>query len=121
MKSLKLFAALGVAAVALFLTGCSDSPKDVANKWKDAVTSGDVKTANQYSTERVHVLNGLIGASCQDSETPKELKALRAFNFDKEEISGSKATVWDSSKGKSESFVTLVKNSDEWKVDIEKE
>ena len=56
----KLFALLVAAAGMFLLTGCSDSPKDVAGKWVSAIVEGDAETANKYSTDNVKLINAIL-------------------------------------------------------------
>ena len=58
---MKKLSVMLLALTGLFIfTGCSDSPKDVVVKWTEAIVNGDIKKANEYSTENTHALNGMI-------------------------------------------------------------
>ena len=104
-------------AAALILTGCSDSPTDVAKKWHSALRDGDVNTANKYSTARVAALNGFVVAALKDTKSEEKIKEFNATEFEGEEIKGDTAKVFVKGDKKP---ITLVKVDGDWKVDVEK-
>ena len=120
MKKL-LFWSMALAGV-LFLTGCSDSPKDVAVKWGKALVAGDLKTANKYSTEKTRPMNAMvIGMMSGGGEEAKaEFNAdIKKWESGKEEINGDSATVFGKDP-KEKDAVTLKKVDGSWKVDVQK-
>lgn len=121
MKKLML---LLVSLSALFIfAGCgAKSPKDVAVKWFQAVLDGDVKTANELSTEKTQAMNALMAAAMQagdkDSDDAKEAQQmLDELKKAEVKIDGDTATlVMDGKDG-----LTLKKVDGDWKVDFDKE
>ena len=97
------------------------SPKEVAVKWYKAVSEGDVKTANKYSTENTHAFNALIAAALESEKKSDKDKDDINETIDKlksaeEKIDGDTATlVVDGKEG-----LTLKKVDGEWKVDMKK-
>lgn len=113
----KIFVAL-FAFISLFmLVSCGgDSPKKVVQKWQDAIVKGDLKTANELTTERSREMNGLLsGMISGDKEKLEEFKKTK---YDKEVIDGDKAVV--SSGDEDETKVELIKQDGKWLVDISK-
>jgi len=122
MKKLSVML-LALAGLFIF-TGCSDSPKDVVVKWTEAIVNGDIKTANEYSTENTHSLNGLIigvvnGKSEDSKKTKAELEAsIEKLKNGREEITGDTAKVFV--EGSDDKPATLKKIDGKWKVDAQK-
>ena len=113
----KIFVAL-FAFISLFmLVSCGgDSPKAVVKKWQDALVKGDLKTANELTTEKSRELNGLIaGMISGDKDKLEEFKNTK---YDKEDITGDKAVV--SSGDDDDSKVELIKQDGKWLVDVNK-
>lgn len=114
-----------LALAGLFvLTGCSDSPKDVAVKYSEALLDGNIKKANEYSTEKTHAMNGMvISMLSSDSEDAKKTKAEFKANLSlikkaKEEIDGDTAKlIIEGEEGKP---MILKKVDGKWKVDAQK-
>ena len=104
----------------LLLAGCSDSPKDVAKNWMQAIVDGDVEKANEYSTSKVHVLNALAVEGCKnDANAKKEIQdSIAKIDNAREEINGDTAKLYDGSDD--DDPLTLKKVDGEWKVDVEK-
>ena len=75
MKKL-LFACMVMASV-FVLAGCSDSPRDVAVKWANAIADGDGKKAAEYSTETTLLTNVVLLAEVHSGE--RELKRFKDF------------------------------------------
>ena len=122
MKKLSVML-LALAGLFIF-TGCSDSPKDVVVKWTEAIVNGDIKKANEYSTENTHALNGMIigivnGKSEDAKKTKAELEAsIEKLKNAKEEIDGDTAKVFmEDDKDKP---AVLKKVDGKWKVDAQK-
>ena len=117
MKKFLMLAA--VFAGMFILTGCSDSPKDVAEKWVTALIDGDVEEANKYSTSDAKVLNAMfVSAMEKDEDQKKEMeKALDAIDDAEEKIDGDTAKlVFKDGEGN----IDLKKVDGEWKVNVEK-
>ena len=122
MKKLSVML-LALAGLFIF-TGCSDSPKDVVVKWTEAIVNGDIKKANEYSTENTHALNGMIigivnGKSEDAKKTKAELEAsIEKLKNAKKEIDGDTAKVFmEDDKDKP---AVLKKVDGKWKVDAQK-
>lgn len=116
----KLFALLVAAAGMFLLTGCSDSPKDVAGKWVSAIVEGDAETANKYSTDNVKLINAiLIDTVKKNDKKSQNIKDAQAkLKNAKEEINGDTAKVIiDDNKNNT---ITLKKVDGDWKVNVEK-
>jgi len=110
----------GLALAALFvLAGCGDSPMDVTMKWGNALADGDVNTANKYSTQRTHALNGLMAAACNTEKDKTEFKnnLAKLKKEGKVTINGDTATI--SAEGEKDGL-TLTKVDGAWKVDVNK-
>lgn len=118
---MKKFLMMLAACAGLFVVaGCSDSPKEVTEKWLSALAEGDLETANKYSTGKVAILNAMIVEGIKEGDSNKEQieKSLDAVRNAKEEIDGDTAKVYvDEDK---DSPVTLVKVDGDWKVDAQK-
>ena len=121
---MKKLSAMLLALAGLFiLAGCSDSPRDVTVKWAKAIVDGDVKKANEYTTEKTRPINGLmVGVLSADDENGKKAKAEFEANIDKlkkakEEINGDEAKVTVEGESKP---ITLKKVDGKWKVDAQK-
>ena len=114
----KFMVMLMAVAGMLFLTGCSDSPKDVVGKWANAIADGDTETANKYSTSNVHVLNAIMISAIKDKKEGSEefVASMKKLDSAKEEITGdtAKVTLED---GES---IDLKKVDGDWKVDVKK-
>ena len=118
MKKL-LIACMIIAGMGIF-TGCSDSPRDVAVKWGKALASGDVNTANKYSTEKTKPLNGLIAGMMSDEKIKTNItSSIKKWENGKEEIQGDSAVVFEKDP-KDESSITLKKVDGKWMVDAQK-
>ena len=63
---------------AFILTGCNDSPRDVAEKWGKAILEGDLKSANDYSTESTRAINAFV-ISMLDGDSEKIKSAREKF------------------------------------------
>ena len=111
---------MSLAALFIFAS-CGNSPKSVAVKWYKAVSEGDVKTANKYSTDSTHAFNALIAAALESEKKSDKDKDDINETIDKlksaeEKIDGDTATlVVDGKEG-----LTLKKVDGEWKVDMKK-
>lgn len=107
----------------LVFTGCSDSPRDVAVKWGNAVLEGDLKKANEYSTKESEPLNALIIGMCsQEKKNGKSeiSDTIRKWETGKEEINGDTARVYGD-KGPDKESINLKKVDGKWKVSAKKE
>lgn len=112
---------LALAGVFVF-TGCDDSPQDVVAIWATAIVDGDLDTANEYSTERTHVLNALMVGMMSGKEESDEVKNFKE-NVEKiadakVEINGDVAKVYINEDD--DNPVVLKKVDGEWKVDVQK-
>ena len=122
MKKLSLLL-LSLSALFLF-AGCgssSSAPRDVAVKWYAALIEGDLKTANELSTEQSRAINGLAASSMSSFEKGSEdeknaQENLKQLKNAKVEIDGDTARLIV--EGKSD--ITLKKVDGEWKVDFHK-
>ena len=128
MKKLSLFL-MTLAAVFVFAACGSKaakdpSPKDVAVQWFQALLDGDLKTANELSTEQTKAFNGLMASAMQandkedkeaDDDDPKAM--LEQLKKAEEKIEGDTATLIVDGK---EGF-TLKKVDGKWKVDLQKD
>ena len=119
---MKKFLWVAVAGLAVVLAGCSDSPKTVTEKWHDAIVSGDLETANKYSTDSMQSVNKVnVGLFAKDDHSwgnkliPGQAENFRNMKFGKEEISGDIATVYfNDDKGQ----IQLRKVDGDWKVNM---
>jgi len=101
-------------AALMFLTGCGDSPKDVANKWRQAILEGDIKTANELSIEEAHAVNGIVINELTDDPDQPELVNLVKFDYDEEKINGNKAVVFN--KVNPQEKLKMIKSNGKWFV-----
>ena len=120
---MKKFVVLLAALAGVFvLTGCADSPKEVSKKWMKALVAQDLKTANEYSTEKVHVLNAFIVESIKKEKSGKTKdgieQSLKDIDSCKVTIDGDKAVI--AKEGSSNDSFKLKKVDGDWKVDVEK-
>lgn len=107
----------------LVFTGCSESPRDVAVKWGKAVLEGDLKKANEYSTDDSAALNGLIIGMCsQEKKNGKSeiSDTIKKWETGNEEINGDTARVYGD-QGPDKGSITLKKVDGKWKVNAKKE
>ena len=115
---------LAVLTGMFILTGCSDSPKDVAVKWGNALLDGDAKKANEYSTENTVAANALlIGILSNGEKSEKDRKnfseTISKWKDGTEEINGDTAKVYGPG-GPKDGSVDLKKVDGKWKVDMKK-
>lgn len=111
---------LAVLTGMFILTGCSDSPKDVAVKWGNALLDGDAKKANEYSTENTVAANAfIIGIVSKDEKEKKNFsETIDKWKDGTEEINGDTAKVYF--PGEENGSVNLKKVDGKWKVDMKK-
>ena len=117
---MKKFLMMLVAFAGLFiLSGCKDSPKDVAQKWGQAILDGNVDEANKYSTDNVKLLNAFAVASFEKNAESKAKfeKDIKELDNATETIKGDTAEVKVKGEDKP---MTLKKVDGEWKVDVKK-
>ena len=119
----KIMLALMAVAGLFILSGCADSPKDVTKKWMKALINKDVKTANEYSTSRVHTLNALAISALSDKDSGE--KVTKEFQesmdrLDKAEVKIEGDTAQIYMKSDEETPMTLKKVDGKWKVDVKK-
>ncbi|MBO7327639.1 MAG: DUF4878 domain-containing protein [Lentisphaeria bacterium] len=123
---MKKFAVMLLALTGLFiLTGCGEStPLEVAMEWGEAVLDGDLKSANECSTENTRAINAFVISMLDgDSEKVKEARSkfeegIRKLENAKVVIEGDVASIYaeeDESKP-----MTLKKVDGKWKVDARK-
>lgn len=113
---MKKISVVFVMFLLVFLVGCGDSPKSVAQKWQKAIIDSDLKAANALSTEKSQSCNALIIAMVSNKDHEFYTK-FREKVFNKEEITGDKAVVTTDGSGK----LDLVKQNGKWLVDVGKE
>ena len=118
MKHLSVvLAALGVLFVC---AGCSDTPREVAGKWAQAIAAGDVKTANECSTGKTYPVNAVLCAlmSSKQADAAALAEKFRAgiagFASAQESIDGDIATL--TVPGEEAKFI-LRRVDGMWKVD----
>ena len=108
----------------LLLVGCGNSPKDAAKKWMQASEKGDLTEANKYSTEKTHLLNGMIvsmmdKAGKEGKKSDKDFKeGLKKIDEARVEIDGDVAKIYSSDDDSNP--MTLKKVDGDWKVDVQK-
>ena len=78
---MKKLSSMLLALAGLFiLAGCSDSPRYVTVKWAKAIVDGDVKKANEYTTEKTRPINGImVGVLSADDENGKTSDAANSI------------------------------------------
>ena len=97
-----------VAFAGLFiLSGCKDSPKEVAQKWSQAIIDRNIEDANKYSTAASGGLNALAVALPEGDIHKYIDSAVEVINGDTAEL-----------KNKDELLMMLKKVDGEWKVDL---
>ncbi len=107
---MKKFLILLVAFAGLFiLSGCKDSPKEVAQKWSQAIIDRNIEDANKYSTAASGGLNALAVAFGKPKDDIHKYidSAVEVINGDTAEL-----------KNKDELLMMLKKVDGEWKVDL---
>ena len=108
----------------LLLVACGNSPKDAAKKWMQAIEKGDLTEANKYSTEKTHLLNGMIvsmmdKAGKEGKKSDKDFKeGLKKIDEARVEIDGDVAKIYSSDDDSNP--MTLKKVDGDWKVDVQK-
>lgn len=108
----------------LLLVGCGNSPKDAAKKWMQAIEKGDLTEANKYSTEKTHLLNGMIVSMMdkvgkEGKKSDKDFKeGLKKIDEARVEIDGDVAKIYSSDDDSNP--MTLKKVDGDWKVDVQK-
>lgn len=108
----------------LLLVGCGNSPKDAAKKWMQAIEKGDLTEANKYSTEKTHLLNGMIvsmmdKAGEEGKKSDKDFKeGLKKIDEARVEIDGDVAKIYSSDDDSNP--MILKKVDGDWKVDVQK-
>ena len=118
MKRLSVvLAALGALLVC---AGCSDTPRNVAVKWAQAVSAGDVKIANEYSTGKTYPVNAVLCALMRSRQpeavalADKFRAGIAGFAAAAETIDGDVATLVMADGGEK---LTLRRVDGAWKVD----
>lgn len=119
MKFVKSLSLIAASFAMLLLTGCGESPEDVARKYMTALIEGDLDTMNKVSTAQTTQLNGFFIAAMENDPKKEEKKAkMKAgLKFDKTEIDGEYAKVYIEGN---DNPMTLKKVDGEWKVDVKK-
>lgn len=110
VMKLRFFAILII--LALFISGCSDSPNYVAENWYNSMNTLDLETANEYSIECIKDNNYVIAAYLLRDNEFKEF-------FTSEMTSALKKEAVISEDGYSASIgdkIYLIKQDGEWKV-----
>ncbi len=99
-----------------FLTGCgNDSPELTAQKWQKAIVSGDLKGANEISTEKTHELNDIYITKMSDKKD-EITKAFAEAKFDIVKYESNFAVVSSSNVEGEE--IELVKLNGKWLVSL---
>jgi len=103
-----------VAATAIFLVSCGESPKSAALKFSESIAGGKISEAKKYTTEQT----GRTLDDFADIIALQEDKGAE-FVFVEEEITGDKAIVKvkETQSGRIDT-VDLTKVDGEWKVQI---
>ena len=118
MKFVKSLALIATSFAMLLLSGCGESPEDVAQKYMTALSEGDLDAMNKVSTAQTARLNGFYIAIIEKDPEKEEKKAkMKDLKFDKTEIDGEYAKVYIEGD---DDPVTLKKVDGEWKVDFKK-
>ncbi len=115
---------LSVMAGLFILTGCSESPQDVAGKWGEAILKGDLKTANHYSTEKTRTINAFV-ISLLDGDSEKVNSAREKFEEGVKKVETAKVVIEGDvakiyTEGDESKPMTLKQVDGEWKVDAQK-
>ena len=108
----KFFSLMFAVCGLMLLVGCSDSPKDVAIKWAEAINDGDVEEANEYSTERTHKINALLIGRVKEGK--------EVFDIDKLEDGKEKIDEDGAELDAGTTVIPLKKVDGDWKVDVQK-
>ena len=105
-----------VLASVFVLAGCSDSPRDVAVKWANAIADGDSKKVAEYSTERSFFTNAGLLAEVHSSE-----RNMRQFKeeFIKEKLKKGEVEI-DGDSASIGGKLKLKKVDGKWKVDADR-
>ena len=98
------------------LAGCGDSPKSVAQKWRDAIVSGDVKTANALHIAETKAENDLIVLLMKANGDNAEINALKAADLDKVTIKDELAYVTSGNDKEWKTTVVLTQRNGKWLV-----
>ena len=95
-----MLAAAAAAGVMFILSGCGDSPATVAENWMKACRDGDLKKANECTTEKIHIANkGVVEMVLKaDKEQRATIeknsnKSIEMLKKAKTEINGDEATI----------------------------
>jgi hypothetical protein len=109
------------AAVFLFGCGGKDTPRSVAEKFLEALSTQDYETAKKYGTEEtqklLEMMNGFNKMST-DSSAAKDFK----FEITREKVDGQNATIFYKEEGKEgELQLPMVEIDGKWKVLLSKE
>ena len=116
----KLFTLMLALCGLLFITGCADSPQDVAKKYTQALYDGDLAEANKYSTKKTHAFNEIVINASKDKKSDKDKaklkEALDSIDDSTEQIDGNTAKLISGKK----TIAILQKVDGDWKVDVVK-
>lgn len=118
MKVIKYLSLIALTVTTIFLTGCSDSPNAVAEKWANAIVDGDVSRANKYSVSNSAEANGILILMFQgmdSNEKAEQIKQMKTALKKTAEIDGNDAII---SNGDFE--FKLRKVDGNWKVVVDK-
>ena len=114
---MKKFLMMVVAALSvLIFAGCADKPQEVAQKWGEAIISGDLAGANEYSSPVTHPINEAI---IRDFAENAEHKARFESNWQKlssAEVAIDGDIAFIIIDGKAE--LALIRIDGKWKVHI---
>lgn len=118
---------LVVAMSALFVSCSGNGPEAAAKNFVEHTSKGEFAEAKKYCTERtaamVSMLEGMAGEKAAEmKEKNKDIKVNIVSSEIKEDKAKVKYTVSGGEGGdSSEKELDLVKEEDEWKVDMNKE
>lgn len=113
MKNKFIFSSLSIMLLSVFVTGCSDSPTDVAESWRDAIIQEDLKLANEYSSDTAKLAN----IKFIESFYTEGKKAKVHFKKDINKILENEPEIVDDTALFDCDFI-LSKVDGDWKVDL---
>jgi len=74
----RLSVVLAALSVLFVCAGCSETPREVAVKWAQAIAAGDVKSADEYSTGKTYPVNAVLCA-LMSSKQPEAVALAEQF------------------------------------------
>ena len=112
----KFLMALSVLGCMLIMSGCAETPQQVAQKWGEAIINGDLAAANNYSSPETHQVNEtIIKDMAENAEHRATFEAhLQQVANSEVFIDGDVAQIIIDGKA----VLALVKVNGSWKVHI---